>query len=307
MRFKSKPQLYAFTTENIGGYFPLLDLQGKSVLTVTSSGDHIINAFMFGANNVTGFDINDLAKDFAELKIRALQNLNFEQFRKFFLRESEEGRDNPNALDYKVYQMLRDSLSEQGAESFDALYARFNQKGDLIRQSDIFNNQYDANTLKLRCNPYLQKEEDYEKTKRALAKRLSLVTCGIEEVSRKLEGMFDVILLSNIADYSQEMFPESRDYLSDFKRQVVEPMISHLNPNGIICPAYVYDAHETEPFRSEVDNPEKRRQRLQVTGADYREARFKSVIDGKEDIAVMLKLNVAGGKNGNKIQTVKRP
>ena len=66
--FNNLSQIYSFTTENIAGYFEYLDFTNKNVLTVAASGDHIINAFYKGAEEVYGFDINYLALIFTELK-----------------------------------------------------------------------------------------------------------------------------------------------------------------------------------------------------------------------------------------------
>lgn len=61
-------RIYPFTTEFISGYMKHLNVGGKSVLTVGSSGDQAYNAFLYGANNVTLFDINQNAKAFVDKK-----------------------------------------------------------------------------------------------------------------------------------------------------------------------------------------------------------------------------------------------
>ena len=61
-------EVYPFTTENISSYFPLLELDGKDVLTVGSSGDQAFNAILCGAGKVTIIDINPFTKGFVELK-----------------------------------------------------------------------------------------------------------------------------------------------------------------------------------------------------------------------------------------------
>ena len=38
-------KIYTFTTENISGYIDYFDLDNKSLLTVGSSGDQVLNAF----------------------------------------------------------------------------------------------------------------------------------------------------------------------------------------------------------------------------------------------------------------------
>ena len=44
--------MYTTTTENLSGYMDKLQVQGKDVLTVTASGDHLINLYLGGANQV---------------------------------------------------------------------------------------------------------------------------------------------------------------------------------------------------------------------------------------------------------------
>ena len=76
-RFNS---IYPFTSENIAGYMKDLDLTGKKVITVTGSTDHILNAILQGATEITTFDINPLTKPYMDLKISALKNLSYEDF-----------------------------------------------------------------------------------------------------------------------------------------------------------------------------------------------------------------------------------
>ena len=56
LKFK---KIYPFTTENIAGYFPALNMKDKSVLTVGSSLDQAFNALIFDAKDVCVFDINE--------------------------------------------------------------------------------------------------------------------------------------------------------------------------------------------------------------------------------------------------------
>lgn len=60
--------IYPFTTECISGYMEDLNVGGKSVLTVGSSGDQAYNAYLYGASNVTVYDINKNSKSFIDVK-----------------------------------------------------------------------------------------------------------------------------------------------------------------------------------------------------------------------------------------------
>lgn len=298
MRFKHDSQIYAFTTENISGYFPLINFSGKDVLTVTASGDHAINAAMLGAGNVTEFDINQRAGFFAELKLAALDNLDFKSFKQFLLR-GENG-----VLDFDVYRAIRVNLSREASEFFDSEYERFGQNGFSMRESDLFNNKHDNPELKTASNPYLQSERAY-KVAQERCKQIGIetLTASVETIADKLRRPVDIVLLSNLADYAHESF--SDDPLIQFRQRVIQPLTGRLAPEGIICAAYVYDTHDITPFRSSVDNPIERR-RLGFEGVEYSESIFDSVIPGKKDLVVMLKLNCKEVKHGRTIQTVAR-
>ena len=103
--FNNLSQIYSFTTENIAGYYKYLDFSNKNVLTVSASGDHIINAFYKGAQQVCGFDINYLSLLYTELKLVALLNLEYKEFLQFFMiNDKNDLNKNKNAFDYKLYK-----------------------------------------------------------------------------------------------------------------------------------------------------------------------------------------------------------
>jgi S-adenosylmethionine:diacylglycerol 3-amino-3-carboxypropyl transferase len=86
--FSERSRVYPFTTENLAGYMKDLNLEDKKVLSITGSGDHILNSFYYGASSVVGFDINSLASLFGELKFNALGKLKFKDFKKYFFWET---------------------------------------------------------------------------------------------------------------------------------------------------------------------------------------------------------------------------
>ncbi len=291
-KFGRFAQLYAFTTENIAGYFHNLDLENARVLTVCGSGDHIVNAHLRGAEQVTSFDVNILAKLFSELKIAALQKLSFDEFKDFFLLECLDNEYNNRALDIDVYRRLRGLISDEAVSFFDRAYGVFSQDGSQLRKSSLFNTRHDKNELKLMCNPYLKNSEQYETAKARIAgKEWNWINSDVVGLERELrEAEFDIILLSNIADYAEKMFPERAEPLQDFRDRVVTPLSRHLRPNGRIVAAYVYDAR-TEPNthnHGEIDNPTQRQNVFGRTSLGYRELHFKSVIPERKDAVILL-------------------
>jgi hypothetical protein len=300
-KFSKFSRIYPFATENLAGYLPELNLNGKNVLTVTSSGDQVINSYLLGARDVTSFDANLLSPLYSELKFLAMSKMSFEEFKGFLLKDSKDG----NAFDFNVYKQLSKDLSKPAKSFFDNMFMAFGNNGKPLRNSAVFNIAYDTNVSSTSNNIYLHSEEDYMLAKSIIKeKSVPFIYSPLRDLPNKLKGKFDVILLSNIIDYARCEFGDN-NYLAKFAKKNLEGLLNYLSPNGVICAAYIYDAHSIEPFRSDVDNSEKRKKGLQVMGTDYKEIKFKSVIEGKQDLVVMLKLNVTGGKNGRKIKTIK--
>jgi len=286
--FGERSKVYPFTTENLAGYMCDLKLEGKKVLTITCSGDHILNSFFYGAEEVVGFDINTLALLFSELKIKAIQRLDFEDFKSYFLIGNEQ------TMSSEIYSHLRSWLSKDCVNFFDNIYKKYNNDGEQIRKSKLFNKRFDINELRISSNPYLHSNFSYAKTKTNLSeKNVKFINCNVNDLSSKLEGSFDIIILSNLADYAQAIFPEETNYLESFCKEVVLSLKKRLNPNGIICAAYVYDARDKEEYRSLIDNPKLRQEIFGSLGMIYQEKRFKCIVPGKEnkhDLVALLKI-----------------
>ena len=54
--------LYLFSNEELNKYFPKIIRKNASVLTVGSSGDQILYSLLYGAKDVTCFDVNPFTK-----------------------------------------------------------------------------------------------------------------------------------------------------------------------------------------------------------------------------------------------------
>ena len=107
--------MYTFTTENISGYIKYFDLKDKKLLTVGSSGDQILNAYMCGAKDITLLDINEFSKYYIYLKICAILTLDYLEFQKFFFLHGydidedyyNKNRFNVSVFDNKIKSTLR--------------------------------------------------------------------------------------------------------------------------------------------------------------------------------------------------------
>ena len=298
--------LYAFTTENISGYLPLVGPAAghrfDTVLTVCGSGDQLLNAILLGATELTAFDINPAAGYWLELKSRAVELFNFGEYQRFFLRFTVSRPElNREALSWRQYSRLRPDLSEMSRNYFDNLYRQYHWDGAVIRNCAQFHNLYDRNELKLRSNLYLCREESYETLRTSQKKAVvTFYSSSLADLAAVLRSsaerkMFDAILLSNIADYAAQAFPSTSSYLDCFVKKCLLPLLANLAPGGTLLAAYVYRTGPTpRKPRSDIDRPEARTAALQ--GLNYEEISIPSVQPAEQDLVVLVHGYAASSK-----------
>ena len=272
-RFNS---IYPFTSENIAGYMKNLNLTNKKVFTVTGSTDHILNAVLQGVTDITSFDINPLTKPYMDLKISAVKNLSYEEFIQFLLFESKMN------LDYNLISGL-DMFNESKNFWLEQL-SKFNNNGNELRNSPLFNTKYFNPYSKLWQNLYLEKSK-YNLLKQKL-KNVDITFINASLKDLRIEDNFDYMFLSNIADYLNLMYNRDelrkyRDLLNKFQERV-----------NIIYFAYLYDIGNSNP-RTEIDDLRK----VKEIFSNFQKVEFKSALEGssknKKDGVLILK---GGGK-----------
>ena len=282
--FNKLSKIYSFTTENIAGYFEYLDFKNKNVLTVSASGDHIINAFYEGAQKVYAFDINYLALIFTHLKLVALEQLEYEEFLQFFMINEKNDIDkNKSALDYKIYiDKLRKFLSKNVANYWDTMYENFRNNGYELRNSYIFNNKYDNNNIKINSNIYLKNKFNYNR-----AKEIVLINSNYKDINiLNLPNVIscDIVLMSNISDYIKNVYNIETNYLEEYIKDIIKNFKN--KENKIVC-AYIYNIQNTE-YRSEIDNPIFRTNIFNKLKIKYESKNFKSVINNCIDSVIII-------------------
>lgn len=274
--------LYAFTTEHIAGYYPKYNFQSKTVLTVGGSWDHAINALLLWAKEVTCFDINLLSTFFIDLKYTALQRLSFTAFKEFFFRNTSK------TLSKEIYKKLSPHLQASSRYFFDLLYAKYHT-GQRLRESSLFNNLYDSDKAKLHHNLYLQNRAKYIQAQQAAKTHtIGHISMSLQDICQKKmleEKQYDMICLSNISDYSSNIFPHDR-HLNAFKTEIIDYLIDHTKPKGMVMLGYVYD-QDAKKHRSDIDNPILRKKIF--TYPKYKETIIASAIsDDKKDIILSI-------------------
>ena len=232
--------IYPFTTENISGYIDLFDLKNKSLLTVGSSGDQVINAAFYGCKDITVLDVCPFTKFYFYLKNAGRISLDYEQFINFFYRRDFEGSIsdvNDNSFDIEMLNEIFPVLKEVDLESFKfwkELYNRFESKK--IRDL-LFSHDESSKELIKSINPYLKSEEAYNYSKKVVENITPNFIIG-NIFDLDLSNSYDNILLSNLGSY----YPLKR-----FKR-LIDKLSLNLNDNGKLLICYLYNRDNTQPL-----------------------------------------------------------
>ena len=284
-KYSNCSRLYAFATENISWYYPLCDFKDKHLLSVGSSWDHAINALCLWAKHVDCFDINLLSKFFIDLKCTALKYLNFTTFKNFFFRNTS------HAFSKTIYDKLAPYLQISSRYFFDELY-RYYTTWLCIRESILFNNIYDTKEAKINNNIYVKNNSQYLAARQAIKKnQIYFMHSSLQDICQNnilAEKKYDAILLSNISDYSKNMFPDTQ-YLQTFKTEIVDYLLQHTAKCGLLMIGYVYESNP-KTYRSSIDNPDLRKKIFSYKG--YKEIEIPSVLDpNQKDIFIYVKKN----------------
>lgn len=217
-------------------YYDKLDLEGKTVMTVASSGDHPVSAIFYKAKEVDVFDINRLTKYVTDLKRASILALDYEVFNRFFYAE-----DCNKFMPYACYYYkIKPLLSDQGRYFWDSLYYNFSYEGialkslfrgitkyaiEWLNKDSVYMNEASFNELK-----YLS----------LMQKEIPFYESCVTKLSNNLKGKkYDVIILSDIfSNCFEDNHPYRIDKLKKFKQAVVD-LSSNLNPEGKIVYAYL--------------------------------------------------------------------
>ena len=267
-RFSS---IYSFTTENIAGYMYELDLSNKSVITVTGSSDHIINAILKGCTDITTFDINPLSKYYMDLKISAIKELSYDEFLDFLLYDTNK------SFSYDIINKL--DMNNDSKTFWLNELSKNDNNGLKMKESGLFNLKYFDIENIINSNLYINKE-NYDIIKDRLKYvKIKFLESNLKDL--KINKNYDYMFLSNISDYLDIMYDNNS--LMEYK----ELIFKFLKKVKVIYFAYIYDIGKKDK-RSPIDDIENV---IKVFG-NIKIKRFKSALininDNIED-AVLIK------------------
>lgn len=209
--FNPYSRTYYNTNENLKGY--IKNLYGKKVLTVSSSGDQLLNILGSGSNDIDTFDINRYSPFVQNLKLYSVKYLdNISSFN--FL----------NRLNKQIYLLFNDYLPNDEKEFFDYLF-KYNLEDvyDKFFYYSLDNNNLNNNYFNFKVLNRIRNNIDKIKHNH--------YNCDIYDLYKYIDKKYDVIYLSNISHYARDidMFLNYINYLRQY-----------LNYNGKIYYGYLY-------------------------------------------------------------------
>ena len=225
-------KMYPFTTENINGYIDNFSLEGKSLLTVGSSTDQVLNAILKGSTDITLLDICPYVKYYYYLKLVSILKLNREEFLEFFryIDYPKVFKYNINVFKREVFEKIKMDLRVIDYESYlfwDELLQVYGSIG--LRRKMFSNDEYRTDVI-TSVNAYLQSEENYNNLKDKILKvKPKFITSDAFNFTS--DRSYDNIWLSNIG---------TRIAVTSLKI-LVNKMQEYLNKDGLMLMCYLYD------------------------------------------------------------------
>jgi len=235
--------IYPFTTENISGYIDNFNLKDKSLLTVGSSGNQVINAILKGCKDITLLDINPYTKFYYYLKVASIITLNLDEFMRFLRYKDypEVFVDNKEVFNIESWNKIKIVLRLIDYESYlfwDELFQTINPVK--IRKRLFSLDEYNSNIISY-CNSYLKSQYIYEET-RGKVKNICPTFINGDIFNIDLKREYDNIWLSNIGTTitKEEMI-----------RIMVDNLDKYLNDNATLLISYLYDTNKNTKYKDD--------------------------------------------------------
>lgn len=243
MADSSFERIYPFTTENISGYIDFFDLKESSLLTVGSSCDQAINAFLSGCMDVSILDTNDFLKYYYFLKLACINCFTREEFFNYlkYCDHPKVFKTNYNSFNVDMFNRIKGELRILDFKSYmfwDKLYSNYDSHEIRINlfQSD------EPRTDELEYyNLYLSNDENYMRVRRILENNIpTFINDNV--LSPHTTKTFDNIWLSNITSWLNSY--------EDIKLSI-KNMYNLLNDNGLLQGAYLYRFNLNQGYHSD--------------------------------------------------------
>lgn len=199
--FRQFDRCYFSTTENIKAYLKGIPFNKEKALCVLSSGDHVFNLISMGVKEIDTFDINELT--YFTFYLRRALLLGFPRIRDF---ENVQIDFFGSKSIRRVVSLLR-SLREFMPDDVYCYYEELVKYNNYISKGNysLFQSLYRGycNSVNADYNVYMESEEQFKLLlDRIEATKVSFKFGDIRDIKDSLGNNYDLMLLSNIADYN---------------------------------------------------------------------------------------------------------
>lgn len=225
-KFDKCDRVYAWTNEKMNLY-PKENFDGKKILTITSSGDHALDAILKGATDIDSIDINIFCKYYSAFKIAMIKKYDYKDFY------------------YKIDTFLNGNLKIEKLKILDdiCIYLTPAEIEFWITYIEL-NNSYSSNDF-FYLSFLSGKDNSYYSVDKYVILKDKIADCNIKYYDGDLldahnilnDKKYDYMYLSNIIDRIRTV-NESED-----KCFLIKNMLNRLNKKGIIYNYFFLDLY----------------------------------------------------------------
>lgn len=239
--FKDYDSVYFVTSESIKDYLEAHEFLKNRALTILSGGDQVFNLIASGVYEIDAFDSNKLTYFVYYLRKAMLNTFSFQDFKRTNVIFTSACNDFSNHLD--ILEEVKLHLPEEVYEYYRKMI-EFSKNNPMVNFESLY---YTASEIEFSRNNYLVSEDTYKALQKSVNDaNVNITFTDALTFSEELTSTYDIILLSNIADYFTYSKPEFG--LKEFKKFITSYM-KILNPNGILI-HYLYNINQQNPIRN---------------------------------------------------------
>ena len=216
--FGTYSQAYTVTNEKLRKTMCFMPEKCQNALVVAGSGDHPLFCSLYGAKNVDTFDVSYNAKCIMDIKVAALQCLNYKEYMCFL---NDLYAKHNDLIPITEIAKIGEVLSKLPKTERDYIYA--------LRNVSLFS-RGDAPKITKSAPTF----SEYYKLRAKLIQPYNFMLTDIKDLGNSLTKSYDFMHLSNIFDYVR-----SGEYAN-----LVLSLMEHINPGGRIVTQFLNYARD---------------------------------------------------------------
>lgn len=228
---------FAISNEQLPDIFGELNLKGKKMATVGSSGDQTFNAILQGCTDITIIDGNPYARAFMEYKLAMIKTFNFEKFNDLFVK--------PKMFNWRVYAKISHHLSPNAQIFWDSLMLELNEpEAHAFPSEKSVTNRMLIIDHTTRHSLFYTDAKTYNQLQNTLNNtniNFKYINAEFKEFPEALKEKFDLIYLSNVYFYiDPEEFNVIANKLYNYR----------LKSGGKMVVNYEFNTHDSKDHES---------------------------------------------------------